>query len=153
MAALCHRQDCSLSDITLSILCIRKVHILTWWMIKMLRIWSGFTYLSMFIFYFLTYLLICKHFFAAAKIKFFDVILCSKYDLYSKSKVLVDVEEVKPYYLSLIEKVGLNSYDLVNLIDWFIYFNYFSMWGSNFLIGFVCSISLQSLDGEKQQGC
>jgi len=31
---------------------------------------------------------------------------CSKYDLYSKSKVLVDVEKVKPYYLSLIEKVG-----------------------------------------------
>ncbi|GAV62169.1 DUF706 domain-containing protein [Cephalotus follicularis] len=28
----------------------------------------------------------------------------NKYDLYSKSKVLVDVEEVKPYYLSLIEK-------------------------------------------------
>lgn len=32
------------------------------------------------------------------------IILCSKYDLYSKSKVLVDVEKVKPYYLSLIEK-------------------------------------------------
>ncbi|KAJ6689455.1 hypothetical protein OIU85_005821 [Salix viminalis] len=28
----------------------------------------------------------------------------NKYDLYSKSKVRVDVEEVKPYYLSLIEK-------------------------------------------------
>ncbi|XP_075075024.1 putative inositol oxygenase isoform X2 [Nicotiana tabacum] len=28
----------------------------------------------------------------------------NKYDLYSKSKVLVDVEEVKPYYMSLIEK-------------------------------------------------
>ncbi|XVF88668.1 hypothetical protein PTKIN_Ptkin19aG0068900 [Pterospermum kingtungense] len=28
----------------------------------------------------------------------------NKYDLYSKSKVLVDVEKVKPYYLSLIEK-------------------------------------------------
>ncbi|XP_004503513.1 inositol oxygenase 2-like [Cicer arietinum] len=28
----------------------------------------------------------------------------NKYDLYSKSKVLIDVEEVKPYYLSLIEK-------------------------------------------------
>ncbi|XP_010540994.1 PREDICTED: inositol oxygenase 2 [Tarenaya hassleriana] len=28
----------------------------------------------------------------------------NKYDLYSKSKVLVDVEEVKPYYLSLINK-------------------------------------------------
>ncbi|KAJ0089648.1 hypothetical protein Patl1_13397 [Pistacia atlantica] len=28
----------------------------------------------------------------------------NKYDLYSKSKVLVDVEAVKPYYLSLIEK-------------------------------------------------
>ena len=31
--------------------------------------------------------------------------MCSKYDLYSKSKVRVDVEKVKPYYLSLIEKV------------------------------------------------
>ncbi|TYH12673.1 hypothetical protein ES288_A06G085400v1 [Gossypium darwinii] len=28
----------------------------------------------------------------------------NKYDLYSKSKVAVDVEKVKPYYLSLIEK-------------------------------------------------
>ncbi|XP_052287609.1 inositol oxygenase 1 isoform X2 [Citrus sinensis] len=28
----------------------------------------------------------------------------SKYDLYSKSKVRIDVEKVKPYYLSLIEK-------------------------------------------------
>lgn len=31
---------------------------------------------------------------------------CSKYDLYSKSKVRIDVEKVKPYYLSLIEKVS-----------------------------------------------
>lgn len=31
---------------------------------------------------------------------------CSKYDLYSKSKVLVDVEQVKPYYISLINKVN-----------------------------------------------
>ncbi|KAB2612923.1 inositol oxygenase 1-like [Pyrus ussuriensis x Pyrus communis] len=30
--------------------------------------------------------------------------LFSKYDLYSKSKVRVDVEKVKPYYLSLIKK-------------------------------------------------
>ena len=29
----------------------------------------------------------------------------NKYDLYSKSKVRIDVEKVKPYYLSLIEKV------------------------------------------------
>ncbi|KAF5726035.1 inositol oxygenase 2-like [Tripterygium wilfordii] len=28
----------------------------------------------------------------------------NKYDLYSKSKVLIDVEEVKPYYMSLINK-------------------------------------------------
>ncbi|URE13935.1 inositol oxygenase [Musa troglodytarum] len=28
----------------------------------------------------------------------------NKYDLYSKSKVRIDVEEVRPYYLSLIEK-------------------------------------------------
>ncbi|KAL5857922.1 hypothetical protein ACOSQ3_005380 [Xanthoceras sorbifolium] len=29
---------------------------------------------------------------------------CNKYDLYNKSKVQIDVEEVNPYYLSLIEK-------------------------------------------------
>ncbi|KAF7803915.1 inositol oxygenase 4-like isoform X1 [Senna tora] len=28
----------------------------------------------------------------------------NKYDLYSKSKVLIDVEEIKPYYLSIIDK-------------------------------------------------
>lgn len=32
----------------------------------------------------------------------------NKYDLYSKSKVRVNVEEVKPYYLSLINKVLYN---------------------------------------------
>ncbi|KAI7983681.1 Protein MOR1 [Camellia lanceoleosa] len=32
--------------------------------------------------------------------------ITSKYDLYSKSKVRIDVEKVKPYYLSLIEKVS-----------------------------------------------
>ncbi|URE14335.1 F-box protein [Musa troglodytarum] len=31
----------------------------------------------------------------------------NKYDLYSKSKVRIDVEKVKPYYLSLIEKCNL----------------------------------------------
>ncbi|KAF5935364.1 hypothetical protein HYC85_026493 [Camellia sinensis] len=30
----------------------------------------------------------------------------NKYDLYSKSKVRIDVEKVKPYYLTLIEKVS-----------------------------------------------
>ncbi|KAF5935146.1 hypothetical protein HYC85_026275 [Camellia sinensis] len=30
----------------------------------------------------------------------------NKYDLYSKNKVRIDVEKVKPYYLSLIEKVS-----------------------------------------------
>lgn len=29
----------------------------------------------------------------------------NKYDLYSKSKVRINVKEVKPYYLSLISKV------------------------------------------------
>lgn len=33
------------------------------------------------------------------------IAMCSKYDLYSKSKVRIDVEKVKPYYLSLIDKV------------------------------------------------
>lgn len=28
----------------------------------------------------------------------------NKYDLYSKSKVRIDVETVRPYYLALIEK-------------------------------------------------
>jgi len=35
-----------------------------------------------------------------------NITLYSKYDLYSKSKVLVDIEKVKPYYMSLIEKVN-----------------------------------------------
>lgn len=30
---------------------------------------------------------------------------CSKFDLYSKSKVRVDTDEVYPYYQSLIDKV------------------------------------------------
>ncbi|RWW27665.1 hypothetical protein GW17_00007899, partial [Ensete ventricosum] len=34
----------------------------------------------------------------------FEIVLLIKYDLYSKSKVRIDVEKVKPYYLSLIEK-------------------------------------------------
>lgn len=38
-----------------------------------------------------------------------NIFLCSKYDLYSKSKVQVDVEKVKPYYLSLIEKVAITT--------------------------------------------
>lgn len=38
--------------------------------------------------------------------------ICSKYDLYSKSKVGVDVEKVKPYYMSLIEKVS-------TLVTWY----------------------------------
>lgn len=39
--------------------------------------------------------------------------LNSKYDLYSKSKVRVDVEKVKPYYMSLIEKV-ITDYETLN---------------------------------------
>ena len=38
-------------------------------------------------------------------------LFCSKYDLYSKSKVRIDVEKVKPYYLSLIEKVCTHFLD------------------------------------------
>ncbi|ESW30943.2 hypothetical protein PHAVU_002G189000, partial [Phaseolus vulgaris] len=47
----------------------------------------------------------------------------NKYDLYSKSKVLVDVEKVKPYYMSLIEKILLflstnrDSHDIVDFSD------------------------------------
>jgi len=40
---------------------------------------------------------------------------CSKYDLYSKSKVLVDVEQVKPYYISLINKVKIHL-NIISLI-------------------------------------
>ncbi|URE14324.1 F-box protein [Musa troglodytarum] len=36
----------------------------------------------------------------------------NKYDLYSKSKVRIDVEKVKPYYLSLIEKLNLGGLSL-----------------------------------------
>ncbi|GFP81747.1 inositol oxygenase 1 [Phtheirospermum japonicum] len=32
----------------------------------------------------------------------------SKYDLYSKSKIKIDVDKVKPYYISLVEKVTKN---------------------------------------------
>ncbi|KAJ8444063.1 hypothetical protein Cgig2_030920 [Carnegiea gigantea] len=35
----------------------------------------------------------------------------NNYDLYSKSKVRIDVEKVKPYYLSLIEKTEDESKD------------------------------------------
>lgn len=36
------------------------------------------------------------------------VYIDSKYDLYSKSNVRIDVEKVKPYYMSLIEKVNFH---------------------------------------------
>lgn len=49
----------------------------------------------------------------------FNVILYSKYDLYSKSKVQVDIEKVKPYYLSLIKKVMLNLNNLNDLVKMF----------------------------------
>lgn len=52
----------------------------------------------------------------------YNIILYSKYDLYSKSKVLVDVEKVKPYYQSLIEKVRTNSDDLGDLVFFIIPF-------------------------------
>ena len=41
---------------------------------------------------------------------------CSKYDLYSKSKIRIDVEKVKPYYLSLIEKVNNTLWKLSCLL-------------------------------------
>jgi len=56
---------------------------------------------------------------------------CSKYDLYSKSKVLVDVEKVKPYYMSLIEKVNILFYFIVTvLVDVYLY------------VGFLFSLNL-----------
>lgn len=36
----------------------------------------------------------------------------NKYDLYSKSKVRINVEEVKPYYLSLINKVCIFKFHI-----------------------------------------
>lgn len=68
----------------------------------------------------------------------FYVILCSKYDLYSKSKVRVDVEKVKPYYLSLIEKVSAAVQFLSRDFD--------HSPTDHILIGreFYCSISQQS---------
>lgn len=66
----------------------------------------------------------------------------SKYDLYSKSKVKINQEEVKPYYLSLIKKVNL-------------YFIYIDMLNYNFFIfsdSFsysLCSTSQKSLSGER----
>lgn len=48
----------------------------------------------------------------------------SKYDLYSKSKVKINQEEVKPYYLSLIKKVNL-------------YFIYIDMLNCNFFYFFL----------------
>ncbi|XP_068466993.1 inositol oxygenase 2-like isoform X1 [Phaseolus vulgaris] len=53
----------------------------------------------------------------------------NKYDLYSKSKVLVDVEKVKSYYMSLIEKVNLLFYFILSLL----LLMYIYMWGSYFL--------------------
>lgn len=58
--------------------------------------------------------------------------MCSKYDLYSKSKVRIDVEKVKPYYISLIEKVNA-------LIG---YFNL-----NQFLNNICISINLSLADG------
>lgn len=70
-------------------------------------------------------------------------ILFSKYDLYSKSKVLVDVEEVKPYYLSLIEKVRSNSGERKFLsIDYVFFYvkNLFS--GGSYFAVFSCKAEM-----------
>ncbi|CAL9085279.1 unnamed protein product, partial [Musa textilis] len=40
--------------------------------------------------------------------------MCSKYDLYSKSKVKINLEEVKPYYLSLSDKVKWMTSDVAH---------------------------------------
>lgn len=75
----------------------------------------------------------------------FTLFLCSKYDLYSKSKTRVDVEKVKPYYLSLIEKVAtvvvytiaLTIVFLLFIHQWWIY------WFFLFLFGVVFSHEAQ----------
>lgn len=41
--------------------------------------------------------------------KYCMMVIDSKYDLYSKSDVGIDVEKVEPYYMSLIEKVNFIS--------------------------------------------
>lgn len=70
-------------------------------------------------------------------------ILCSKYDLYSKSKETIDVEKVKPYYLSLIEKVRFSLSDVaVGLAEPFLRFSFLKF------SQFDGSISQQSWDGK-----
>ena len=46
----------------------------------------------------------------------------NKYDLYSKSKVRIDVDKVKPYYLSLIDKVIFFLFLLLNFAFNFLLF-------------------------------
>lgn len=49
----------------------------------------------------------------------------SKYDLYSKSKVKINQEEVKPYYLSLTKKVNL-YFIYIDMLNYnFFYFFWF----------------------------
>ncbi|XP_068466627.1 inositol oxygenase 2-like [Phaseolus vulgaris] len=67
------------------------------------------------------------------------------YDLYSKSNVLVDVEKVKSYHISLIEKVR------VRFQLWLILFHVYYFFSMFVLILFTivtCSIFLRSLSGD-----
>lgn len=112
------------------------------------RIWSGSKYSSKWSHYLLS---VCQ--FNIFRLPLLMLILgafnlisfCSKYDLYSKSKVLVDVEKVKPYYLSLIEKVIScgSSHLKFHLISFFFLFP-----NQTRVLLFCCSTSLQSWDGE-----
>lgn len=79
----------------------------TWWMMRMLRISNGSKFssnITRFVQIMLWYG-VSAVFNDTDFTFFFHSITCSKYDLYSKSKVRIDVEKVKPYYLSLVEKV------------------------------------------------
>ncbi|KHN12417.1 Putative inositol oxygenase [Glycine soja] len=44
-----------------------------------------------------------------------------KYVLYSKSNVRIDVEKVKPYYMSLIEKVGMKNFSDACILSYILF--------------------------------
>ena len=114
--------------------------ILTWWMMRTRRCWSGSKCSSTYDFLFPFVHIYKKMTALTCNSKLINLethsiqnknrgdhplicFLCSKYDLYSKSKVRINVEEVKPYYLSLIQKVYIH-HNLRSHITDFKYFNH-----------------------------
>lgn len=111
------------------------VHTLTSWMMKTKKCSNGFTSSS-------NIPLFLSPWQLNYNILIYICIYCSKYDLYTKSKVRVDVEKVKPYYLSLIEKVW-------TFLHYFTILLLSASFQLNFRAIFYCSISQLSSDGEK----